>query len=493
MSLSRRLAVLTLLLASILTLAAPSILAQNRPYEGVTLTVITQSGPYIAKPVEMFAPEWEARTGGKINLVTVPFGDLYQKIMASFTLGTGDYDIVIFASSWMGDFAGNGYLRDITQWVLNDQNLRFDEVLSAYQDTVKWAGKIYALPLDGDVHTLYYRKDALENPEYRARFRARYGYELGVPRTWKEYRDVAEFFHGWDWDNDGQVEYGAIEAMKRGGQAFWYYLSRAAAYVSHPQRKGNLFFNPENMNPQINNPGFLRALEEWIEIKNFGPPGMINFDSGDVRSQFAAGEAALAIDWGDTGIIAATSEASVIKGKVGTAILPGSYEVYDYVTGEWTQFAEVQHSPFLAFGGWVGGIAASSPHAEAAYDFLAFLGSPEASYIATTTDATGFNPYRRRHFEDKSRWYEFGFIEPDLSLYLGAIRQSLEHPNAQLDLKLPGQARYMDAAEVELSRALAGEISPQQALNNIAAQWDRITNELGRETQLRLYREYLGL
>ena len=46
--------------------------ATQRPYEGVTLTVITQSPPYIAKPVQMFGPAWERRTGGRINLVTTP-------------------------------------------------------------------------------------------------------------------------------------------------------------------------------------------------------------------------------------------------------------------------------------------------------------------------------------------------------------------------------------------------------------------------------------
>lgn len=467
--------------------------AQDRPYEGVTLTIITQSPPYIAKPVQMFAPEWEEMTGAEIDLVTVPFGELYQQTMSSFTLGAGRYDIVIFASAWMGDFAGNEYIVDITDRVNADEDLAFSEIVPTYQDTVRWGDGIFAIPLDGDVHTMYYRRDALENEAYQARFEEEYGYPLEAPRTWEQYHDVAEFFHGWDWDDDGQEEYGAIEAMQRGGQAFWFYLSRAAASACPAGVPGCLYFDPETMEPQIDNPGFQRALEQWIEIVDVGAPGMVNFDSGDVRSQFAAGQSALAVDWGDTGIIADTSDESTIRGQLGTAVLPGSMRAYDYTTGAWQEFDEPNQAPFLAFGGWVGGVAASSEHVDAAYDFLAFLGNPENSYEAVTTPETGFNPYRPQHFDDASRWLDMGFEESDLASYLSAIERSLNHPNAQLDLKLPGQARYMDAAEVELARALAGELSAEQALGNIAEAWNRITDDLGRDQQRAFYRDFLGL
>lgn len=480
-------------LAAVLLAFTAGAFAQDQPYEGVTLTVITQSPPYIAKPVQMFAPEWEEMTGAEVDLITVPFGELYQQIMSSFTLGAGRYDVVIFASAWMGDFAGNEYILDLTENVEADEDLAFDEIVPTYQDTVRWGGRIFGIPLDGDVHTMYYRRDALENEEYAEEFEAEYGYPLGVPRTWEQYRDVAEYFHGWDWDDDGQEEYGAIEAMQRGGQAFWFYLSRAAASACPADVTGCLFFDPETMEPQIDNPGFVRALEQWIEIVDLGPPGMINFDSGDVRSQFAAGQAALAVDWGDTGIIADTSDESTIRGELGTAILPGSLEAYDFQAEEWRTFDEPNHAPFLAFGGWVGGVAASSEHADAAYDFLSFVGSPGNSYEAVTTPETGFNPYRPRHFSDTSRWLDMGFEESDLELYLDAIETSLSHPNAQLDLKLPGQARYMDAAEVELARALAGEVSAERALENIAGDWNDITDDLGRDQQRTFYRDFLGL
>lgn len=478
------------LAVSLLTVGAAG---QGKQFAGITLTVFTQSPPYIAKPVQMFAPAWQERTGGKINLVTAPFGELYSKLMSSFSLGTATYDVALFASAWMGDFAGNKYLLDLSSLIKADKNLNWGDILPTYQQTVNWGGQLYALPIDGDVHTAYYRRDALGNAKHKAQFKAKYGYELRPPQTWKEYRDIAEFFNGWDWVGDGKKHYGVLEAYRRGGQAFWFFMSHAAAYVSVPGQKGNMFFDPGTMKPQINNPGFVKALEDWVALVKLGPPGMINFDSGDVRSQFAAGTAALAVDWGDTGIVGDTDPKSVVKGKIGTIVLPGSLQLYNYKTGQWTTLSKANVAPYLAFGGWVCGVTATTRSPAAAYDFCRTIAEPKNSYTAVTTSETGLNPFRTSHFADLSGWKKFGFVEPDLSSYLGAIKASLSHPNAQLDLKLPGQARYLDAMETQLARAAAGEISAKAALDAAAEEWEKITNELGRDKMLTLYRAWLGL
>ena len=44
-----------------------------------------------------------------------------------------------------------------------------------------WAGVQYAWPWDGDVHTLNYRADIINDPEYQAAFEAKFGYPLAVP------------------------------------------------------------------------------------------------------------------------------------------------------------------------------------------------------------------------------------------------------------------------------------------------------------------------
>lgn len=465
----------------------------EKPFEGVTITVFTQPPPFIAKPVQMFAPDWERLTGGKVNLITAPWAELYPKMYSSFALGAHTYDIVIFPAAWLPDFAGAGFLAPLDDLIAVDPEIAWDDILPVYRGPiVSWAGNVYAVPVDGDCHIFYYRKDALENPDYQAQFKEKYGYDLPVPpRTWKEVKDIAEFFNGWDWDNDGRVEYGVVEARRKDDQAYWTFFSRTAGYVATPDLPGALFFNPDTMEPLINSPGHIQALKDYIAIMDYGVPGMINMDSGEIRTVFAAGEAAMAIDWGDIGVIADTSEESTVKGKVGYAILPGSNDVWNYKAGEWMHFDEPNQAPYLAFGGWVAGIDAKSPNLEAAYDFISFLASPENSYISVTTPETGFNPYRISHFEKLAGWYGYGFVYPDE--YLAAIRDTIAHPNVQPDLRIPGGARYFEALDAQLALAVAGQKTPEQALNDAAAAWEQITEELGRDNQLKAFRLSLGL
>lgn len=467
------------------------VLAEKR-FEGVEITVFTQTPPFIAKPVQMFRADWEKETGGKVRLITAPWAELYPKMFSSFALGAQNYDIIIFPAAYLADFASNEFLAPLDTFIAADTRIDWLDILPVYREKIStYAGTIYAVTMDGDSHMFYYRRDAIENPEHQAKFKAKYGYDLAPPETWVQVRDIAEFFNGWDWDGDGRKEYGVVEGMRKGAQGFWTFFSRSAAYTSIPGQAQGLFFDPETMKPLINDPGHVQALEDWIEIIEFGVPGMINMDNGEVRSVYAAGEAALAIDWGDVGVISDTDPGSTVKGKVGYSILPGTTRAWDYVKKSWVDFPEVNHAPYLAFGGWIGAIDAKSENVEAAYDFLSYLGSPENSYICVTTPETGFNPYRESHFEKLAGWYGYGFVHPED--YLGAIQATIAHPNVQPDIRIPGAFRYFEALDAQLAMALAGAKTAKQALDDAAKEWEAITEDLGKEDQLKNYRASLGL
>lgn len=466
-------------------------LAEKR-FEGVEITVFTQTPPFIAKPVQMFRADWEKETGGKVRLITAPWGELYPKMFSSFALGAKNYDIIIFPAAYLADFASNEFLAPLDTFIAADTRIDWLDILPVYREKIStYAGTTYAVTMDGDSHMFYYRRDAIENPEHQAKFKAEYGYDLAPPKTWAEVRDVAEFFNGWDWDGDGRIEYGVVEGMRKGAQGFWTFFSRSAAYTSIPGQAQGLFFDPETMKPLINDPGHVRALEDWVEMIEFGVPGMINMDNGEVRSVYAAGEAAMAIDWGDVGVISDTDPGSTVKGKVGYSILPGTTRAWDYVKESWVDFPEVNHAPYLAFGGWIAGIDANSDNVEAAYDFLSFLGSPENSYICVTTPETGFNPFRESHFEKLAGWYGYGFVHPED--YLGAIQATIAHSNVQPDIRIPGAFRYFEALDAQLAMALAGAKTAKQALDDAAEEWEAITEDLGKEKQLKNYRASLGL
>jgi len=303
--------------------------------------------------------------------------------------------------------------------------------------------------------------------------------------TWGQYYDIANFFQAGD-----DVDYGTAEAFKRGGQQFWYFFSHAASYTNNPATPGAMFFDPETMDAQINNAGWLRALEEYKSGLEFNPPGALNNGSGDVRPLYAGGSVAMNIDWADSGVLGATEGS--IAGNVRTAVLPGSTEIWNSQTEEWDQFDAPVASPFLAFGGWQVGVPSDSDQQEAAWSFVAELTSPDVSGQAIVTANTGVNPYRLSHYDNLENWSAI-FTPEEAASYLGAQRASLDSSNVALDLRLPGFFSYTEILEIELSKALAGEVEPQQALDTIAAEWNKLTDEFGRENQLAAYRSSMGL
>jgi len=451
-------------------------------YTGVTLKVSTQNGPAIASALQAAGKLWEEKTCGKVEVVEFPFGDLYTKFLTAMSQQTGDFDVIGFVPAWVPDFAP--FLSTMPAEI--QQGADWEDIHPVYRERLmSWNGEIKSATMDGDMHMLNYRADLFEDAKNKEEFKAKYGYDLAAPKTWKEYLDVAEFFTG-----AHGAKFGTAEAYKRGGQQFWYFFSHAASYTNNPNYPGSMFFDPETMDAQINNPGWLRALEEYKKALDFNPPGSLNNGSGDVRPLYAGGTVAMNLDWADSGVLGATEGS--IKGNVRTAVLPGSTEIWNAKAKAWDKFDTPVASPFLAFGGWQLGVPADGKNQAAAWDFVALTISPAVSGKAIVTANSGVNPYRLSHYSNLDNWSSI-FTKEEAESYLGAQRASLDSPNVALDLRLPGFNSYTDVLEVELSKALAGEVEPQAALDTIAAEWNKITDELGRDSQLAAYRASMGL
>ena len=468
--------------------------AQDLPFAGQTVVVVTQTGYSIGGPVEDHAPEWEALTGGTVQLQQFAFGELFEKIVTALETGAGEYDVLIFPADWAGDFMAPGYLEAIPAEVWDA--LEPDDVVPLYADRITaWGDTRYALPYDGDSHMMYYRKD-LVSPEspFAADFEAEYGYPLDEPQNWDQYLDIAAFFNGREVETAGETApiFGVAEAQRRNAQSYWVFLSHAAGYGKVP---GNpcFFFSCDDMTPQVNNPGWVRALEEYISLRDLGSPDMINWDVADTRVQFPAGVSVFNIDWGDVGPISVDPNRSVVAGDIGFSVLPGGSEYWDYVAGEWvTPETGVNRAPFIAFGGWIISVPANSDVKEAAMSLAAFMASPEMVKELAVTPDSGINPSRFSQLEDVGMWVESGFDQASAEDYLDAILDTINDPNAVLDLRITGSAEYLNVLDTEIARALAGEVEPQAALDNVAAGWDEISDRLGREGQLGQYRNAVG-
>jgi len=471
------------------TTAAPA----GMQFEGVNVELLTFEGPQIAEPLIRRAPDFEALTGAHVNVTTVPNADLYNSILTDAATGTNSYDAWVFAPQWIVDFAVPGYIEDLTDRVANDPSIQWDDIAPFFRNfSATYEGTIRTIPLDGDFHMVYYRTDVLADNG------------LQPPKTWDDYLAIAKAVNGQDMNGDGEPDYGSCISKARGQQSYWWIISIAAPYIQSQGTGAGTFFNLDDMTPLVDNEGFVRALNVYKETGLYGPPDETNLGVGDTRGLFTSGRCALSLDWGDIGTLAIDPANSVVADTFGAVITPGSTKVIDasgtLVDCDATTCPYavdgVNFAPFASFGGWSGGInAAADPTVkDAAYAFFSYMSAPAQSNQDVTNGVTGFNPYRTSQFEDNSLWLQAGMSQTAADSYLGAIKDSLSNPNMVLDIRIPQNQRYeQNILDTVLSQYIAGELSAEETATEIYNQWEEVTNELGRDSQLAAYKATLGI
>ena len=59
--------------------------------------------------------------------------------------------------------------------------------------------------------------------------------------------------------------------------------------------------------------------------------------------------------------------------------------------------------------------------------------------------------------------------------------------NRVFPLRVPGVFQFTSAVATGTSKALAGQLSPQEALDEVAAQWNKILDRVGRDNVREAY------
>ena len=85
-----------------------------------------------------------------------------------------------------------------------------------------------------------------------------------------------------------------------------------------------------------------------------------------------------------------------------------------------------------------------------------------------------------------------GWDETDVREYLDAYYVNFNAPTMLPYMHITGTQEYYDALDSNLSAAMSGAKTPQQALDDTAAQWEAITDRLGRDKQLQAYQSAIG-
>lgn len=458
-----------------------------KDYTGRTLNIITHAIPVIGEPTALHARQFQELTGATVNVVHVPFGDLFQRIMIPFQTGQAAYDVLFYGSLWLGDF--NPYLAEVPAAYQEVAGMK--EVTETYRGIAGWQGRMLQYTMDGDRHYLKYRSDVFSNPEMQALFREKTGRELTVPATWEDYNEVASVFTNMDWDGDGAPNFGTAEVTKRDDLMFSAFISRVAPYAKHPDVKGGFFFDLETMTPLVNTPGWVRGLELFVAAQAAMPPGGTSFGLGDEIFSFGGGQTLMSYSWDDA-FIQAMQEDSPIRNKVAAAILPGAKEVWNRKTGQWDTFDEPNRVAYVTWG-WTSAVAKDSANQDMAFDYLCFFANEANTLSDLQIGRFGINPYRDTHFDPAFYETEMGWDAAVAETYTATLKGIDTAPNQVFDLRVPGVGEFMSSLAAGVARAQSGEQSPQEALDGVAAEWTAIVDRIGADRVREAYANVVAL
>lgn len=468
------------------------------PFAGQTVTVL-QGKRQKGGAIDELKDEFEAATGAKLNLVQLAHEELYPNFISDLTNLGGKYDAAYAAAWWLGELADGGFLLSYDKYYGDPRfpKWNIDDVLPAPRSLLSYGGKKYMVANDHDGQVMYYRRDLLADAQHQAAFRQKYGYALDVPKTWAQFRDVAAYFNGKDLNGDGVPDHGLSMHLKVGAQGMFHFMSFSAPFVIGPDNPRLYWFDPQTMKPLIESPGHVRALTALVDLVQFGPKEMLNWDLGKSWDHFLAGRAALAFTWGDLGALAQEG-GSKVKGKIGSAVLPGTREYYSIAQHKWVKTAQPNLIGNTTGGSWAGVISKQSKVPAATYYLFALMATREKSQVYAARGWDGIDAGRTFHFlppegtGQMETYLKAGWDEADVrdysKAYFATFTNKLQFPY----LRIPGAYSYWQALDLHLAEAVAGQLSPEAALKATAVDFEEITIRRGRERQRQSYRASLG-
>ena len=438
---------------------------------------------------------WADYTGATINWIDLAQADYNARLQQSIATGTVDFDVIEMGAPFEGDVCGKGLASVMPDWVA--KQIDMDDYVGYLKAPVgTWDGKTYRVSCDGDCHNFNYRSDVFADAGLAEEWKKSGGAgEWGVPKTWQQVNAATKFLKGKQLN--GQDLYGYLDPCKGwGGFAFYFLGSRATAYAKHPDDRAFLF-DPDTMKPRVNNPAWVRAIQDVIDSLPSLPADQLNADPGTTGfQQFLAGTGSMLAWWGDIGSNVKTNDTSVVGDVTAFDILPGSDDVYNAKTGQWEKLASgPNYAPNMAYIGWgiyvMARVDSDAKKQKAAWSLAAHLGGKDIS-LWMAAYPSGFQPYRQSHF-NVAEWTASGYDEAFIKNFLDSQANSYNHPNAAIEPRIPGIFQYYSVAEDELSKIYAGQMTAQAGADAIAAAWEKITDQLGRENQIKLYKASLGM
>jgi trehalose/maltose transport system substrate-binding protein len=397
---------------------------ERRDTGSVSVIVVFKHGKIAGdpKPFRELLDRFEREHPGiRVKDETLPAStdEQHQFYTINLESKSADFDVLSMDVIWVPEFARAGWLRDVGHLLDEGEQGAFfpGPVRAATKD-----GELYAVPWYIDAGLLYYRKDLLEK------------YDRPVPKTWQELVTTAQEIAAREKD-----VYGFIWQGKQYEGLVCNVLEFIWSNGGDVLKEGKpILDSPENIEA-------LTFMRDLIVKYGVTPPLVTTAIEEPTRHLFGSGRAIFMRNWPYAWYVF-DRKGSVVKGKVGIAVLPS--------------FPGRESASTL--GGWQLGVNRYSRHPEAAEKLVRFLTSPAAQKTLALT--IGYKPTRKALYKDPDLLREQSFIGSLYRVFMKARPR-------------PVTPYYMMITQIlqpEFSAALAGIKTPEKALDSAQKQVEHI-------------------
>jgi multiple sugar transport system substrate-binding protein len=402
--------------------------------------------------------QWEELTGVKIN--SKPHGParFRSKIMAEAEAKTGDWDIFYTTPHIVPDAVGAGVMMPLDEYAKKGKP-DFSGMVPGLRAQQYYNGKFYSFLLDGDHVMLVLRKDIVDLA--KEHYKAKFGKDCGCPETLDEWEQMADYFH----TKEGKTRWG-IEF----NQPLYGALAHRSMVMGHgyfPVYFAGLYFD-KDMKPRINTPEGIEAIKKYASIVKYMPEDILRWLSPQLYPFWASGQAFSAMSFPSIVGYGNKNPKSKVSGKQVSCLIPGVKRGGKLI----------RRSPQAWGAGW--SVSRYSKHPELAYYFIQWLSGPVKG-DELIADPKGFwDPLRETNLTNPAILKKFGKQMVETTIANTEFAVSL--------LMIRGNSEYQNVLTKNLIQVIQGKISAEKAAKLIEVGWNKITDDIGREDQIKAWR-----
>jgi multiple sugar transport system substrate-binding protein len=248
------------------------------PYKGTQLNVVFLDRPGYRAIIKLL-PEFEKRTGIKVNYEIAPYENSREKQVLNFT-AKGELTMALVDLVWIGEFAENGWIVPVETFTkdpaITDPKLNLKGFFPLLLDAFgSWGGKVYGLPFDNYSGLLFYNSCMLKEA----------GFDK-PPETWDELAKT----YAPKLTDSGKKRFGyALQSLRGETQSADSFMRMLWPFG------GSLL--DKNFRSNLKSKESQAGLKFRQDLMQYMPPGIVSYDHAEAVNALAQGQVAMITEW----------------------------------------------------------------------------------------------------------------------------------------------------------------------------------------------------